>query len=95
MTLKIMIEMAPPPAAPKKKPSEDKSSVEEKVRYALDCIESGHKSEQEWLLVNKLYKNICQHKKPNQRMQNIKDMIEPVLKKYGYHGTSTEGSTGE
>lgn len=65
-----------------------KLSPEEKVRDALDCIESGHDSHKEWLFLNKVYKTLRGKNSP--RAKNLCKMIEPVLSKFGYHKTTAE-----
>lgn len=65
-------------------------TVEEKVREAIDLVDSGYCSHTEWLMLNKLYESLCRNKKQGPRIQNLKKMIEPVLAKYGYHKVSTE-----
>lgn len=62
-----------------------RKSVEDKVREAIELVETGYCSDIEWIMLNKLYKQICECKQPNNRMLNIKQMIEPLLAKYGYH----------
>lgn len=64
------------------------TSVEDKVRDALDLINSGYVSRVEWSMINKLYESIKGRKDP--RSQNLIKMIEPVLAKFGYHKVSTE-----
>lgn len=71
--------------------AESVPSVEDKVRSALDLIDSGYHSNVQWLTVNKLYKQLQDMPKKSKRVQNLIDMIEPVLAKYGYHGVSSKG----
>lgn len=59
-------------------------SIEDQVKDAIDCIDSGYKSDVEWLMINKLYSEL-EKKKPTPRVKNLMSMIEPVLAKYGYH----------
>lgn len=88
MKLQILIDVPPPVEKAKEAPCP--MGIEDKVRDALELIESGHESHQEWIMINKLYKALCE-KKPNKRINNLKKMIEPVLAKYGLHGVSNEG----
>ena len=88
-SVKLMLEIpmpAPAPRAPvvKPEPVEPKASVEDKIREALDCIDSGHDSAVEWSMVNRVYRDLCALKKPSPRAKALKEMIEPVLEKYGY-----------
>lgn len=66
-------------------------SIEDKVRQAIELVDSGYSSSVEWILLNKLLDSL-RNRKPSKRVQNLISMIEPVMAKYGYHGTSsTEG----
>lgn len=92
-SIKLMLELpmptpAPVPVAPKKE--EPEYSVEDKVREALECIDSGHESGVEWAMINRLYADLCKLKKPSKRALNLKKMIEPVLAKFGYHKMAKE-----
>jgi hypothetical protein len=80
-------ERAPVPQQPEVAPM----SVEDRVRDALDCIDSGHNSNVEWVMINRLYKNLVQKRGKNKRIDNLLAMIEPVMAKYGYHKVSSEG----
>lgn len=88
-SVKLMLEIPMPTPAPQKpvqraEPQEQKASVEDKVREALDCIDSGHDSAVEWSMINRVYKDLMALKKPSPRAKNLMGMIEPVLEKYGY-----------
>ncbi len=69
------------PQEPRKCP---KLSIEDKVKSALELIDSGHESAVEWRMINRLYRDLCKLKK-NPRVENLKQMIEPVLAKFGFH----------
>lgn len=84
MKLHLLIEV-PSPEKTSKAPC--KLTIEEQVRDAIELIESGYESRQEWLLINKVFSALSK-KKPNARITNIINMIKPVLSKYGYHGVS-------
>lgn len=86
--IQIMIEMGPPEGPSKYPPREPPMSVEEQVRQAIDCIESGNDSYVEWKLLNKLADSLRNSKKP--RAVAIMKMIDPVMSKYGMHGVSEE-----
>lgn len=63
-------------------------TVEDRVREAIECIESGFDSQSDWSLLLRLYKALLSYKKENRasdRMVNLMEMIHPVLAKYGYH----------
>lgn len=91
MKTRVMIEigMPGPASGPPPAPS---LSVEDQVRDALECIESGYKSDVEWTMVNKLYRALKAKPKLSPRAENLMKMIEPVLAKFGYHKTTTEGA---
>lgn len=84
--IRIMLEVTPPPAekTSKAKPA---MSVEDKVRHALELIDSGYRSDVQWQMIMKLYKSL-RTKKQTPRVRNLIKMIEPVLAKFGYHGVS-------
>lgn len=89
MKLQILLDVEP--SMPKEKyPVEARdTSIEEDVKEAIECIESGHDSVVEWKMINKLYKELRTMKKST-RVKNLIDMIEPVMSKYGLHGVSEE-----
>lgn len=86
MKLNIMLEMGPPEGECNYPSPENKPSVEDQVRDAIDLIESGHDSYVEWKMLNRLMSDLRGMSKKNQRVQNLIDMIDPVLNKYGMHG---------
>lgn len=88
MKLQIMLELPPAPEQTEK--AVCGPSIEEQVKDALECINSGYDSAADWSMINKLYKALCTAK-PNPRIQNLIAMIKPVLAKFGYHGVSNEG----
>lgn len=93
MKLHVMLEMGPPPAdkRPQEKP-EPVSSIEDDVKEAIECIESGHDSHVEWKMLNGVYKELRKREdqKKNKRVANLIKMIEPILSKYGLHGVAEE-----
>lgn len=88
MRLHLMLEL-PPPVPQKQESEPTRMSLEDKVRDALELIDSGYESRVEWLMINKLYHELCK-RKPTPRVQNLKKMIKPVLAKFGYHDVTTE-----
>lgn len=89
--VQVLVEMpmpAPAPAPVKEKKPE--YSVEDKVREALECIDSGHDSGVEWSMINGIYRKLKSLKKPSERARNLIEMIEATLSKYGYHGVSSQ-----
>ena len=93
-SIKVMLEIGmpaplPAPVPEKKKQEDHKIPLEDRVREALECIDSGYESGVEWSMINRLYRDLQSLKKPTDRAKNLKKMIEPVLSKYGYHGIST------
>lgn len=64
-------------------------SVEDKVRYMLDLVESGYRSDTEWKILNRMFRDLQAMPKKSPRVQNLIRMIGPVLSKFGYHGVSS------
>jgi len=93
-SIKVMLELpmpAPQPVQVKKPESKvEKVPVEDKVREALECIDSGYESGVEWAMINRLYRDLKKLKKPTPRAENLMKMIEPVLAKFGYHEVTAE-----
>lgn len=67
-----------------------RKSVEDRVRESLELIDSGYCSDIEWLMINKLHKQLVSMPGKNSRIRNLIDMIEATMRKYGYHGVGTE-----
>lgn len=89
MKISIMLEAMPAPGRTAQSPVSPKPiPVEDRVRDALELINSGHESHKEWLLINKLYKQLRGKSSP--RAQNLCKMIKPVLAKFGYFDTTAE-----
>lgn len=86
MRFSVQLEMPDPDTSAASQPP----SPEEQVRNAVDLVESGYCSDTEWLLLNKLYQDLCERPE-TPRIRNLLQMVEPVLSKYGYHGTSATG----
>lgn len=59
-------------------------SLESKVRYMIDCIESGHPSSREWIALNKFFRTL--EGRGDARSKRLLDMISPIMAKYGQHG---------
>lgn len=91
--MKMIIQLCMPdplPQGEKRKELPRKVSVEEKVRDALECIDSGHPSHVEWIMIKKLYAALQKKEKKSKRVLNIMKMIEPVLAKYGHFKVGEE-----
>lgn len=92
--VKLAISLQMPSSEPQKKYEECKRPpVEDRIRQALENILSDRDSHEDWILINKIYKSLCSMKKLSSRGRNIKNMIEPVLAKFGYYKTSSNNST--
>lgn len=91
MKINIMLDLGVPEETKNYPEPEEKPSVEERVREAIECIESGHDSYMEWKLLNKLYASL-QVMKKTERTQSLIEMIEPVLSKYGMCGVAEESN---
>lgn len=84
--IKVLIEVAPPPERTEKSCG---MSVEDKVRRALELVDSGHRSDVEWSMINRLYKSLLRAKK-SPRIQNLLKMLEPTMNKFGYYGKESK-----
>ena len=80
--MKLTIHMEMPKETKYGKPK----TTEQKVREAIDLINSGHESKIEWRFLNSLYAKLKAMPKKTDRIHNLMDMIEPVLAKHGMHG---------
>lgn len=85
----IMIDMgAPHPGAPaptSTAPEKTKKmSIEEEVRKSIQLIESGYNSKIEFTALRGLYTSLVKMKQTD-RIKNLRNMIKPVLSKFGYH----------
>lgn len=72
-------------------PSKEKScehrapSIEDQVRERIDRIDSGCGSHVDFLVLKKLQQALREKKPCTPRIQNLMDMIEPVMRKFGYY----------
>lgn len=82
MKLSIQLEMPQPQSAQPEQAQ--KPSIEERVREAVELCESGYCSSTEFLMLAKLAQAL-REKKQNPRIENLLQMIQPTLNKYGYH----------
>lgn len=64
-------------------------TVEQKVQELMDMVDSGHESMVEWDVLTKFYRLLCGCKQ-TPRVVNLKEMISPLLSKYGYYGIGPE-----
>lgn len=62
-----------------------KPSPEEAVRERIERIDSGCASEVDFLVLKRLQEALRQKKPCTPRMKNLMDMIEPVMKRFGYY----------
>lgn len=83
MKIQILLDMGAPKESLPPEPA--KPTMEQEVREAIQCIESGHDSTVEWKFINKLYKEL-RGMKPTDRISNLIAMMEPTMSKYGLHG---------
>lgn len=88
----IMIEVHQEPPAPTSTepgPGYGKPSLEQKVRDALEIVDSGHKSDVEWAYIKKVYQQLRPQR--DMRSREICEMIEPILQKYDIHVAAKAG----
>lgn len=83
MRIKLMLDLEPP-AQNRYPEAEEKKSPEERVREAIELVESGHDSLTEWKFLNRTARMLRGRK--DTRSKNLLEKIEPVLMKYGMMG---------
>lgn len=64
---------------------ERKPTIEQKVRDCIERIDNGCGTEVDFLTLKKLKAAIQSKPKLTPRMKNILDMVEPVIRKFGYY----------
>lgn len=64
---------------------ERRIGVEEKVRDCIERIDNGCGTEVDFLTLKKLKAAIQSRPKQTARMKNILEMIEPVIRRFGYY----------
>jgi hypothetical protein len=62
-----------------------KPSPEDQVRERIERIDSGAGSEVDFLVLKRLQEALRKKKPCTPRMKNLMDMIEPVMKRFGYY----------
>lgn len=82
----ITINIADLPMPSKEKCCESRGpSIEEQVRERIDRIDNGCGTHVDFLVLKKLQESLRQRQPCTPRVQNIMDMIEPVMRKFGYY----------
>lgn len=76
--IQIIIDSVPPPEETKPKGP----SVEEQLADAIELIQSGHESVEEWELVRRVNNALMKKKHLSSREENILKMLQPTIKKY-------------
>ena len=64
---------------------ERRPTIEEKVRDCIERIDNGGGTEVDFLTLKKLKAAIQSKPKLTPRMKNILDMVEPVIRRFGYY----------
>lgn len=67
------------------KPERRQPSIEEKVRDCIERIDNGCGTEVDFLTLKKLKAAIQSKPKLTPRMKNLLDMVEPVIRRFGYY----------
>jgi hypothetical protein len=70
---------------PRKEECQRAPSIEDKVRERIENIDSGSGCLQDFLVLKKLQETLRNKKPCTPRIQNLMDMIEPVMRKFGYY----------
>jgi hypothetical protein len=89
--VRVMLEVGIPTVSPAEREEVKPLSIEDRVRDAIDMIDSGRHSSVQWIMLNKVYKSLSPRRGKSRRIDNLLNMIEPVMAKYGYHKVSSEG----
>lgn len=85
MKLQVLIDLGAPKELTKSHEDAcERRPIEDEVRDSLELIESGHDSSIEFKAIKGLYTQLTKLKQTS-RVRNLRDMIKPVLSKYGYH----------
>lgn len=84
LQLTILAESAPPDTA------ECRPSLKEKIEYAIDCIECGHRKEEAIHFLRVAHNKLVQLPRTKVEHQVLIDMIKPVLGEYGSYLLSQE-----
>lgn len=64
---------------------ERRPTIEQKVRDCIERIDNGCGTEVDFLTLKKLKAAIQSKPKLTPRMKNILDMVEPVIRRFGYY----------
>lgn len=85
MKLQVLVDMGVPEQLRKPAPEVcPKPPIEDRVRQMIENIESDRDSYVDFRALNHLYDDLCRMKQ-NKRIENLRNMIKPVLSKFGYH----------
>ena len=82
--IKVLVQMDSPPSPEATKQTCPPRSIEERVRDLLEIADSGKDSSLEWNILRRLYRDL-QKRKGNSRVDNLIQMLEPVMHKFGYY----------
>lgn len=84
MRIQIMLDAGvPQELTPEKAEVCPKRPIEDEVRDSLELIESDRESSIEFRAIRGLYSQLTKMKQ-TARVRNLRDMLRPVLAKYGY-----------
>ena len=78
----VMVHTVPPKEETKKKCC---PSPEDQVRERIERIDSGCGSEVDFLVLRKFQEALKAKKPCTPRMKNLIEMIEPVMRRFGYY----------
>lgn len=71
--------------SPEKSCEHRRPPIEDQVRSRIDRIHDGSACLQDFLVLKRLQETLRQKKPCTPRIQSIMDMIEPVMRKFGYY----------
>lgn len=82
--ISLLISQMPGPGR-RREHHERRPTIEQKVRDCIERIDNGCGTEVDFLTLKKLKAAIQSKPKLTPRMKNILDMVEPVIRKFGYY----------
>lgn len=66
-----------------------KPTLEERLQYAVECLEMGHENKKAYELIKKVTNVLCERvkvRKPTEREINLIRIMKPVLERYALIG---------
>lgn len=83
--ISLLISQMPARRQGREEHHERRPTIEQKVRDCIERIDNGCGTEVDFLTLKKLKAAIQSKPKLTPRMKNILDMVEPVIRRFGYY----------